>query len=303
MRVAITGASGLLGQILVRALNSRGDEVVSLVRKRPQGDNERLWDPTAGRIAGPGLEDVDAVVNLAGAPIVRRKWTTPILEEIRQSRVMSTLTVVDALEPDGRCQMLVNASAVGYYGLGRGSEILTSESGSGEGFLAEVVREWEAAAEHAPIPTALIRTGNVLTRSGGFLGPQRMLFQLGLGGRMGSGRQYVPWIHIYDWVMAVLFVLDNSITGPVNVTAPNPVSNAEFTRVFADSLGRPPLGVPVPEWLLRLGVGQQMRNELLMVSLRVVPDTLLDRGFKFRFPKLADALADLSPAKSKRSAG
>lgn len=193
--------------------------------------------------------------------------------------------------------------AVGYYGLGRGSEILTSESGSGEGFLAEVVREWEAAAEHAPIPTALIRTGNVLTRSGGFLGPQRMLFQLGLGGRMGSGRQYVPWIHIYDWVMAVLFVLDNSITGPVNVTAPNPVSNAEFTRVFADSLGRPPLGVPVPEWLLRLGVGQQMRNELLMVSLRVVPDTLLDRGFKFRFPKLADALADLSPAKSKRSAG
>lgn len=291
-----------MGQILVRALKSRGDEVVSLVRRRPQGQSERKWDPTTGRIDGPGLADVDAVVNLAGTPIARRKWSPASMEEIRQTRVMATLTVVDALEPDGRCQMLVNASAVGWYGIGRGSEILTSESAPGEGFLAYVVREWEVAAGHAPVPTALIRTGNVLTRSGGFLGPQRLLFQLGLGGRMGSGRQYVPWIHIYDWVMAVLFVLDNSIEGPVNLTAPNPVSNAEFTRVFADSLGRPPLGVPVPEWMLRIRVGEQMLNELLLVSLRAVPNTLLDRGFRFRFPKLAEALVDLSPSKSKPAA-
>ncbi len=291
-----------MGQILVRALNSRGDEVVSLVRRRPQGEKERKWDPATGRISGPGLTDVDVVVNLAGAPIARRKWSPAVMDEIRQSRVMSTLTVVDALEPGGRCQMLVNASAVGWYGMGRGSEILTTDSAPGEGFLADVVREWEAAASHAPIPTALIRTGNVLTRSGGFLGAQRLLFQLGLGGRMGSGRQYVPWIHVYDWVMAVLFVMDNSLRGPVNLTSPNPVSNAEFTRVFADSLGRPPLGVPVPEWMLRIKVGEQMRNELLLASLRVVPNTLLDHGFKFRFPKLSEALVDLSPNKSKRAA-
>ncbi len=303
MRVAITGASGLLGQILSRALISRGDEVLALVRREPKAASERRWDPSAGRISQPGLSDVDAVVNLAGSPIAKRRWSPSVRGEILQSRLAATLSVVDALDPDGRCQMLVNASAVGIYGVGRGSEVLTADSEPGTGFLADVVAAWEAAAGHAPVTTALIRTGNVLTRTGGFLGAQRWLFQLGLAGRMGSGRQYVPWIHIYDWVTAVLFVIDHRLQGPVNLTAPNPVSNAEFTRTFAASLGRPPLGIPEPEWLLKLGVGEQMMNELLLASLKVMPDTLLAQGFEFRFPTLREALADLRQTPGKPASG
>ena len=179
----------MLGQILTRAMASRGDDVVALVRREAQGASERRWDPSAGRIEGSGLADVDAVVNLAGAPIAARRWSRAVREEILRSRVRATLTVVDALEPQGRCQMLVNASAVGWYGVGRGSDVLTTGSEPGGGFLAGVVRDWEAAAAHAPVTTALIRTGNVLTRTGGFLGSQRLLFQLGLGGRMGTGRR------------------------------------------------------------------------------------------------------------------
>lgn len=288
MRVAISGSTGLIGTALARRLVRSGHEVVRLVRGEVRSSDQRHWDPDAGRIDGPGLDDVDAVVNLAGSPIAAR-WTRDHKADIRRSRVTATLTIVTQLSPGGRCQRLLNGSAIGYYG-DTGTEIVDETMPAGRGFLAGIVTDWEAAACHSPVPTTLLRTGHVLSRAGGELAMQRPLFALGLGGKVGSGHQFMSWISITDHVRATEFLLTSDLTGPVNVVAPNPVSNAEFTSTFGAYLNRP---TPIPLPLAGVSVlfGREFVKEALLSGQRARPARLLDAGFKFEQPTLVQALA------------
>lgn len=292
MRVAIGGSTGMLGTALARHLTRNGHEVVRLVRGRGTASDQRHWDPDAGRIDAPGLDDVDAVVNLAGASIAGARWTRERRSELRRSRVTSTLTIVTSLSPDGRCQRLLNGSAIGYYG-DTGTEIVDETMPAGRGFLAELVADWEAAASHSPVPTAMLRTGQVLSRQGGFLGAQRPLFMLGLGGRISSGRQFLSWISLADHVRATEFLLSSDLSGPVNLVAPNPVSNAEFTRAYGAHLHRP-TAIPLPLTGVRLLFGRRFVTEVLTWGQRVRPARLLDAGFDFEQPTLSQALAALA---------
>lgn len=289
MRVAITGSTGLIGTALGRELVRGGHEVVRLVRGPVNASDQRHWDPEAGRIDGPGLDDVDAVVNLAGAPIAGGRWTADRMSAIRRSRITSTLTVVTHLSPEGRCQRLLNASAVGFYG-NTGPEIVDETMPAGQGFLAGVVNDWETAAGHSPVPTALLRTGQVLARHGDFLAKQWPLFALGLGGRIGSGRQFVSWIHLDDHIRAIGWLLNSTLTGPVNLVGPNPVSNAEFTRALGYRLRRP-TPMPMPLGPVGLLLGREFVREALLTGQRVRPARLLEAGFEFEYPKLGKALA------------
>lgn len=292
MRIAIAGASGMLGRAASRHLSRAGHQVLALVRREPTGPDERSWQPDAGRISGPGLADVDAVVNLSGAGIADARWSDHRKELLRSSRLNTTTTLVAALEPDGRCRRLINASATGFYG-DTGETVVDERTRQGTGFLADLVADWEQAAHAAPVPTAFLRTGQVLSRNGGFLGKQRLLFQLGLGGRIGSGRQFLSWIHLDDHVRALTHLLTATLTGPVNLVAPHPVTNAAFTEAFAHSLQRPAV-LPMPLFAVRLLFGSEMVDEALLSGTRVQPRRLLDDGFEFKHPGLAGALADLA---------
>jgi len=289
MRVAIGGSTGLIGTALARHLVRSGHEVVRLVRGAVTASDQRHWDPDAGRIDSPGLDDVDAVVNLAGSPIGGVRWTKERKADIRRSRTTSTLTIVTQLSPDGRCRRLLNGSAMGYYG-DTGTEIVDETFPAGRGFLAELVTDWEAAAGHSPIPTAVLRTGNVLTRDGGYLALQWPLFALGLGGKIASGHQFISWISLIDHVRAIEFLLTSDLTGPVNLVAPNPVSNAEFTATFGAHLNRPtPLPLPLPA--VQLLFGRDFVKEALLIGQRVRPARLLTAGFRFEQPTLMQAFA------------
>lgn len=292
MRVAIGGATGLLGTALSRRLIGSGHEVVRLVRGTPQSSDQRRWDPDAGRISGPGLDDVDAVVNLAGTPIAGGRWTKERKAAIRRSRTTSTLTIVTSLTPDGRCQRLLNGSAIGIYG-NTGAEIVDEDSPSGRGFLARVVQDWEAAAAHSPISTATLRTGHVLDKNGGYLAAQWKLFAAGLGGRVGDGRQFLSWISLADHVRAMEFLLTSDLTGPVNLVGPRPVTNAEFTRTFGDYLNRPTL-IPMPLPAVSVLFGRDFVREALLAGQRVAARRLTDAGFQFEHNTLAEALSALS---------
>ncbi len=291
MRVAIGGATGLLGTALSRSLARNGHEVVRLVRGTPQAPDQRRWDPEAGRISKPGLDDVDAVVNLAGTPIAGARWTRERKAAIRRSRVTSTLTIVTSLTPDGRCQRLLNGSATGFYG-DTGSAMVDELSPAGRGFLVRVVQDWEAAATHSPVSTAVLRTGQVLAREGGYLAAIWKLFAAGLGGRMGDGRQFLSWISLNDHVRAMEYLLTSDLTGPVNLVGPLPVTNAEFTRTFADFLNRPAV-LPTPLPALRLLFGSDFVREAVVAGQRVQPAKLVEAGFGFEHKTLAEALAGL----------
>lgn len=292
MRIAISGASGLLGRSTAAHLRAAGHEVLALVRREASGPGERRWDPAAGRIDAPGLSDVDAVINFSGAGIADARWSAERKAELRSSRLDSTATLVAALEPDGRCRRLLNGSAIGFYG-DTGETMVDERTPQGAGFLAQLVADWEHAAHAAPVPTAYLRTGHVLTHEGGFLGKQRLPFRLGLGGRLGSGRQFVSWIHVDDYTRAVAHLLGSTLTGPVDLTAPNPVTNAQFTNAFAAALHRPAL-VPLPLPALRVMFGSEMVDEALLSGTRVQPRRLLDDGFEFEYPRLPAALADVA---------
>jgi uncharacterized protein len=292
MRVAIGGATGLLGTALSRRLTRNGHEVVRLIRGTPQSSDQRRWDPDAGRIASPGLDDVDAVVNLAGTPIAGARWTTERKAAIRRSRVTTTLTIVTSLSPDGRCQRVLNGSAIGFYG-NTGAEVVDEKTAAGRGFLARVTQDWEAAAAHSPVSTATLRTGHVLAREGGYLGAQWKLFAAGLGGRVGDGRQFLSWISLADHVRAMEFLLTSDVTGPVNLVGPKPVTNAQFTRVFGEYLNRPTV-IPMPLPAVALLFGRSFVKEALQSGQRVRPTALLEAGFGFEHGTLNEALAALS---------
>lgn len=287
MRVAITGSTGLIGSALVQALRWRGDEVLRLTRRAAAGPDERQWWPDQGRIDGPGLADVDAVVNLAGEPLTGR-WTDKRKSEILSSRVDATRTVVAALTPDGRCQRLLNGSAISYYG-DAGDTELDEDSPRGTGFLADVVVRWEEAAAGAPVSTALLRTGLVMTPRGGFLGQILGLFQLGLGGRMGDGSQWQAWISLDDQVAAMIHLLTSPVEGPVNLTAPQPVTNKRLTAALGQALRRPTV-LPLPVPAVRVVMGDEMVDQAMLASQRVLPRRLLADHFSFLDMEIEPAL-------------
>ena len=292
MDVAVTGASGLIGRALVQRLEDLGHGVRRVVRSGGGGPDEVRWDPMVGMIDSAALAGVDAVVNLAGEGIGDHRWTAAHKQRVRASRVTGTTVLAEAMARlDPRPSVLVNGSAVGFYG-DRGDEELTEVSGPGTGFLPEVVQAWEAAtrpAAQAGIRTACCRTGIVLSADGGALAKQLPLFKFGLGGRLGSGRQWLPWVGIDDEVGAIVHLLTADVEGPVNVTAPSPVTNAEFTKVLGRVLGRPTF-FAVPAFGPRLLLGRELADELLFSSARVVPDCLRSSGYRFAHPELEGAL-------------
>ncbi len=295
-RVLISGASGLLGSPIAASLSSN-HEIVRLVRKPAGGPGEIPWEP--GKALDPGLvSGFDAVIHLAGESIVGR-WTAAKKTRIRDSRVLGTTTLADALARTSRKpRVVLSASAIGYYG-DRGDEILSEDRPCGAGFLAETSHAWEEATEparQADIRVFLLRIGVVLAQQGGALDKMLLPFKLGLGGRIGSGRQWWSWIHLADIVGAVQHILKaDSLRGPVNVVAPNPVTNSEFTRALAQVLRRPAF-LPVPAFAARLALGE-MADAALLASQRVEPAKLTASGYTFRFPELWGALQDLIVAR------
>lgn len=295
MKVLVSGSTGLVGSALVPFLVSGGHEVVRLVRGRPApGVVAVPWDPQAGTIAAAQLEGFDAVVHLAGENIAGR-WTTAKKARIRSSRVEGTRLLADALAGLKRpSRTLICASAIGYYG-NRGDELLREDSPPGAGFLAEVCREWEGAARPAAekgIRVVHLRIGVVLSPAGGALAQMLTPFKLGLGGRIGSGNQYMSWIAIDDLIGAFHHALiTESLRGPVNAVAPRPMTNLEFTKTLGRVLGRPTL-FPMPAFAARLAFGE-MADELLLASARVEPTKLASSGYRFRAPELEGALRHL----------
>lgn len=291
MQVAISGASGLIGTALSQSLRDDGHQVRRLVRGPSDEPGAIRWDPLGDTIDAAGLEGVDAVVHLAGAGIGDRRWSADHKQAIRDSRTKGTALLARTLAGLERPpKVLVSASGVHFYR--GGSDVLTETSAAGEGFLADVVQTWEQAtkpAEAAGIRTVLSRNGMVFSRRGGALPPLLRLFRLGLGGRLGSGRQWMSWISLADEVGALRFLLDrDDVAGPVNMTSPNPVTNREFTKALGQAVHRPAV-LPAPKFALGLLLGRQMTDELLFTSLRVRPAVLEEAGYRFQHPEIRQA--------------
>ena len=286
--VAITGASGLIGSALTRSLRDRGDRVIRFVRRETRSADERRWDPATGLLDPASLADIDTVVNLAGAGIGDRRWSTEHKRAILRSRVDATRAVVGAIEGSGRGIRLVNGSAVGIYG-DRGDEILTETSDPGTGFLSEVVRAWEGSAQ--PLldrggSVAFARTGIVASPSGGAFAPLIRLTKFGLGGPIGLGRPYWPLISLADEVSALTFLIDRpELTGPVNLTGPAPARQRDIARALGTAMGRPAF-LPAPPLAVRIVVGEFAGE--ITASQRALPTRLTEAGFAHQHPTLAE---------------
>jgi uncharacterized protein (TIGR01777 family) len=292
MDVVVTGSSGLIGSALKAALERAGHRMVPMVRSEASGAAIR-WDPDRGEIDSGGLEGVGAVVHLAGEGIGARRWNDEHKAKVKDSRTRGTSLLAQAMAKLNKApSVLVSGSAVGYYG-DRGDEVLTETSRPGSDFLADVCTAWEAAAapaQEAGIRVAHIRTGIVLSGRGGVLPRMIMPFKFGVGGKLGSGRQWMSWISLEDEVGAILHLLgDDSLAGAFNLTAPNPVTNGDMTKAIGEALHRPTL-IPAPAFALKAALGPEMAAELLLVSQRALPTRLLDSGFSFAHPDLAGAL-------------
>lgn len=292
MDVLVTGSHGLIGTALIPRLRADGHRVARLVRGVPEGGDDVRWDPVAGTIDARALEGIDAVVHLAGAGIGDKKWTPARKRLILESRTQGTSLLARTLAGlDRRPSVLLSGSAVGIYGT-RDDELLTEASATGTGFTAEVCTAWEAAtapAQEAGIRVAHLRTGIVLSAQGGALGRMLLPFKLGLGGRMGSGSQYMSWIAIDDEVGAIRHLLTADVSGPVNLTAPNPVTNAEFTATLGRVLQRP-TKLPTPMLPLKALYGAELVQSLLLDGQRVQPAALEASGYEFALPTLEGAL-------------
>jgi uncharacterized protein (TIGR01777 family) len=296
MNITISGASGFIGRRLLKVLGSAGHSLHVLSRhagaNMPPGVRLSVWDPMKGQPPRESLENAEAVINLAGEPVAQR-WTAEVKRRIRESRVLGTRHLVEALSSlPRRPGVLVAASAVGYYG-SRGDELLDESSPPGEGFLPEVCVAWEKEAHAAAalgMRVASIRIGVVLDPRGGALARMLLPFRLGAGGRLGSGNQWMAWIHLADLAEQFRYALDNPVSGVWNGVAPVPVTNREFTKELARALHRPAL-FPVPPLALKMVFGEM--SEVLLASQRVAPRAAQAAGFRFRFPQLGPALADL----------
>jgi len=294
MKILIAGASGLVGSALDLQLKAEGAEVTPLVRSAAKS-GEIEWHPNRGTIDGPALEGCDAVINLAGEGIANGRWTEAKKRRIIDSRVNGTRLLSETIANLSRKpKAFINASAVGFYG-SRGDELVDEDSGPGQGFLAGVCRQWESAtapAEQAGIRVVKLRFGVILAKDGGIMGSILGPFKFGLGGKIGSGEQVMSWVAIDDVVAAISFILQNeSLRGPINVVAPHPVTNEEFTKTLGRVLSRPTF-MTMPAFAARLAFGE-MADEMMLSSTRVAPKVLEGAGYKFRYPQLGAALEHL----------
>lgn len=292
VRIAITGSSGLIGTALRRSLEGDGHEVVPMVRgDAPPGAIS--WDPAGGRLDPAALSGVDAVVNLAGEPIGEHRWTAAAKRRIVESRIRTTTLLSEGIAAvDGGPRVLLSGSGQGFYGRDRGDEVLTESSGPGDDFLARLCVDWETAtkpAEAAGARVVHLRTSLVLDRDGGVLPRMALPIKLGVGGRLGSGRQWMSWITLQDHVAAMRFLLEAEVRGPVNVATPDPATNARLTKALGAELHRPTL-VVAPAFALRLALGRERADNLIFASQRLAPTVLQDAGFVFSQPTLAGAL-------------
>ncbi|HXI24906.1 MAG TPA: TIGR01777 family oxidoreductase [Pyrinomonadaceae bacterium] len=291
MKIALAGASGLVGTALIPALESQGHEVTRLVRTTPRA-GEIEWHPNKDEVSAVSLEGFDIIINLAGENIAGGRWTDEQKRKIRDSRVNGTHLLTEAIaKMERKPRAFICASATGVYG-DRDDEVLDEQSESGGGFLAGVCREWEMACDlavKADVRVVNLRFGPILAREGGMLSKLLTPFKMGMGGKVGSGRQYISWISLEDSVNAILLAInDESIRGPLNVVSPNPVTNEEFTKTLGHVLNRP-TALAMPALAARLAFGE-MADEMLLVSQRVMPKRLTAAGFQFKYPELEGAL-------------
>jgi len=288
-RVAITGASGMIGTALVGHLKSEGYTVQKLVRRASRAADEISWDPQSGTVDLEALAGVDAIIHLAGAGVGDKRWTKKYKSEILNSRLLGTTAIANAVNTV-KPSVFISASAIGWYGE-TGNRAVIETDRAGEDFLAVVCREWEGAADLvSDVRTVKLRTGLVLDPTGGALGRMLPLFRFGLGGKLGNGKQWWSWITLHDHIRAITFALESKIEGPVNVTSPNPVTNQEFTAGLAKAIHRPAL-FPAPSFALKIALGG-FASEILG-SKKVMPQALMDAGFNFDYPHIAPALAAL----------
>ena len=288
-KIAVTGASGLIGSALCAQLKSDGHQVIKIVRRAARVADEVSWNPLKGEIDLAGLEGADAVFHLAGAGVGDKRWSAAYRSEILNSRLLSTTTIANACEQI-QPEVFISASAIGYYGE-TGDRSVTETDRGGEDFLSIVCREWELVANQAPsVRTAKLRTGLVLDPTGGALGRMLPIFKFGLGGKLGLGKQWWSWITLHDQIRAMIFLMNSKIEGPVNITSPNPVTNQQFTAALARALKRPAF-FPAPAFALRAVLGG-FSTEILG-SKRVMPKVLLDNDFEFDYPHLLAALTEL----------
>jgi uncharacterized protein len=288
-QVAVTGSSGLIGSALVGQLRAEGYEVKKIVRRPVRNNDEVFWNPSVGEIDLTPLSQVDAIIHLAGVGVGDKRWSAAYKSEILNSRLLGTTTIATAAKTLG-VKKFISASAIGYYGETGNRSVSESDRG-GEDFLSVVCREWEAAADLAvDIPTIKLRTGLVLDPTGGALGRMMPIFKFGLGGKLGNGKQWWSWITLHDEIRAIMFLLNSKITGPVNLTSPNPVTNQEFTAALARALSRPAI-FPAPAFALRAALGG-FSTEILG-SKKIVPKVLTDAGFEFDYPHISAALTAL----------
>ena len=294
MKIVVSGASGLIGTQLVAKLSNSGHEVVRLVRRSPKS-GEIQWNPKSGTLDAAALEGVDAVIHLSGAGIGDKRWTSGYRREILDSRTATTALLAKTIASLSRKpSVFLSGSAIGIYGA-RNDEQLTEVSTHGTGFLAEVCEQWEAAAKpavDAGIRTVYLRTGIVLSPKGGALKKLLPLFKLGIGGKFGNGKQWQSWISIDDEIGAIEHLLTANVSGAVNLTAPNPVTNAEFTKVLASVLKRPAI-VPVPTFAPKIVLGGELADALLFTGQRVIPAALNASGYMFKHTTLESALHSL----------
>ncbi|HEY0168957.1 MAG TPA: TIGR01777 family oxidoreductase [Jatrophihabitans sp.] len=295
MKVVVAGASGFIGKALVIDLRGHGHEVSTLVRRSPASESEFQWHPERGELDPLALGDADAVISLSGAGVGDKRWNEAYRQVLVQSRVQPTTTIARALAElpaELRPQSFLSASAIGYYG-DRGDEPLPESATGGAGFMADLVRRWEAATEAASaagVRVVTLRTGLVLSRSGGLMKRLIPIFKMGAGGRLGSGRQYQPWITLADEIGAIRHILrTEQLQGPVNLVGPEPVRNAEFSAELARALHRPAL-LPAPAFGLRLVLGE-FADEGVLLSQRVLPEKLIGSGYRFEHADLRSALA------------
>ncbi len=289
MNILISGSSGLVGGRLLRLLRASGHRVTRLVRREPKSADEKFWDPANGRLAPAVLQDVQGVVNLAGDNIGKGRWNAAKKKRILESRTQTAGLLADtiAASPE-KPEVFVSASAIGFYG-NRGSEVLSETSPAGDGYLVDVCRDWEAAALRAGVRTVLLRYGMILAKEDGALAKMLMPFKLGAGGNMGDGKQYWSWVTVDDAAKMILFALtQRELSGAVNAVAPQPVTNAEFTRALGSVVHRPTL-FPMPAFAARLALGE-MADALILSSARVVPTKLQSAGYEFLHPEIREAL-------------
>jgi len=291
--VAISGASGLIGSALTESLVADGHRVLKLTRGGVTGDDAIGWDPEAGRIDAPGLEGLDAIVHLAGEGIGEKRWSDEQKKKILDSRVRGTAVLAAAVASrERKPRVFVSGSAIGYYG-SCGNNVLTEDSPPGTDYLAQVCVAWEAqtkAAIEAGVRTVITRTGIVLDAHGGALAKMLLPFKLGIGGRQGSGKQWMSWVALADEVGAIRHAIDNeSVSGPINIVAPNPVTNADFAHALGEALHRPTV-LPTPLLPLKVRLGSELVESLLLASQRGKPAQLEATGYEFRYDTLAAAL-------------